>query len=454
MKPHHRFGGPHALGGERHNSDESGWWFERLGRFAPKFAGIALFVLSAFPDVRLALAAQTRQPTTLRTVKLGAYRLAGRTLYIGVEAEPADHPTIQFYDEKTGRTGTLKHISGQEYQTTDSPPVKFVLALPTSQIMEKAFVVENVADRLGASLWYTPEAGRRSTIVLIHGADDETRQMGFLIPYFVSHGLNVVSYDQRGTGESSGNWHFTGPDSKADDVIAVIQKIKSDPAVNAHQIGVWGFSNGGWVAPMVATRFPLAFMILKSAPSETIVENVLYEIGQALREHHRFTPSQVSDALGFECIILLALETNSNWSAAYEALNAAKNQPWFPFMRIPPEMTTPPPQPMLSALRAALIYDPTATLQRVHTPTLALFGALDKNVDSVDSAAKFRKEFNRAGLKDLTILILPGAGHTLERSTTGYEDDPSMPERMVEGYPGAMIHWLNSRSHVGDIAAH
>src|SRR5579863_4723309 len=105
--------------------------------------------------------------------------------------------------------------------------MKFVLDLPISQIAEKGFVVENGADRLGASLWYAPGAGERPTIVLIHGADDETRQMGFLIPYFVSHGLNVVAYDQRGTGESTGNWRFTGPDSKANDVVAVLQKIKS-----------------------------------------------------------------------------------------------------------------------------------------------------------------------------------------------------------------------------------
>jgi len=215
--------------------------------------------------------------------------------------------------------------------------------------------------------------------------------------------------------------------------------------VDAHRIGVWGFSNGGWVAPIVATRFPLAFMVLKSAPSATIAENVLYEIGQALREHGQFRPEQMSAALAFEKKIFLALETNSNWSSAASALDAAKKQPWFPYMRIPPGMTCPPPPPMLSALRAALIYDPTATLQLVRTPTLALFGALDKNVDSAQSAAHFRKAFNHSGLNNLTIVTFPGAGHTLERSMTGYEDDPSIPERMVEGYPEAVIQWLNAR---------
>jgi ketosteroid isomerase-like protein len=32
---HHRFGGHHALGGERHDRDALGRWFERLGRLAP-----------------------------------------------------------------------------------------------------------------------------------------------------------------------------------------------------------------------------------------------------------------------------------------------------------------------------------------------------------------------------------------------------------------------------------
>src|SRR3984885_15610837 len=32
---HHRFGGHHALGGERHDRDALGQWFERLGRLGP-----------------------------------------------------------------------------------------------------------------------------------------------------------------------------------------------------------------------------------------------------------------------------------------------------------------------------------------------------------------------------------------------------------------------------------
>ncbi len=413
---------------------------------AAKCRGQSLFEL---PGSSLAactiLASSKNEHAADLTLKPGAYRVAGGTVYVGIEAEPPDHPEIQYYDAKTRRIGTLERISGQEYRSDSSPKLTFILDSPISPIAEKRFVIDTGPGRIGASLWHAPGAERSSTIILIHGADEETRAMGFIIPYFVSHGLNVITYDQRGTGESTGNWRYTSPDSKADDVLAMLHRIKTDPAVDAHRIGVWGFSNGGWVAPIVATRFPLAFMILKSAPSESIAENVLYEVGQVLREHGRFTQEQTSRALAFERTMLLALQTNSNWSAAAEALSVAEKQPWFPYMRIPAGMTTPPPPAMLAALQAALIYDPTPTLERVRTPTLALFGALDRNLDSADSAARFRKALSRAGLKDLTIVTFPGAGHTLVKSTTGYEDDPSLPERTVEGYPEVMVSWLDAR---------
>lgn len=383
--------------------------------------------------------------STRLTREPDAYRVAGASVYVGIEAEPPDDVTVQYYDAKTRRTGTLVKISGDQYRSNGSPKTTFVLDSPTAQVLETPIIIARGQDHLGASLWHAPGARKRSTILLIHGADDETRSMGFLIPYFVAYGINVVTYDQRGTGESTGNWRFTSPDSKADDIVAILKKVETDPAVDAHRIGVWGFSNGGWTAPIVATRFPLAFMILKSAPSESIAENVLYEVGQALREHRQFTSEQITDALAFERTMLLALQTNSNWDTAGDALNAAKRQPWFSYMRIPPGMTAPPPPPMLVALRAALVYDPTPVLRRVHTPTLALFGALDKNVNPGDSEARLRTAFHQAGMKDLTIVTFPEAGHTLLRSTTGYEDEPLLPERTVAGYPDVMVRWLDAR---------
>ncbi len=255
----------------------------------------------------------------------------------------------------------------------------------------------------------------------------------------------MITYDQRGTGDSAGNWRYASPRSKAADIVSLLLHVQSDPAVDPHRIGAWAASNGGWVAPIVATRFPLAFMILKSTPSGTIADNVLYEIEQDLREGNHFSPRQISDAMAFERKMFAALQNNSNWDEVGKALETARRQPWFSRMRIPPGMTAPPSAPMLAALQGALIYDPTQTLQRVRTPTLAIFGALDRNVDAHASAAGLRVAFGRAGMTDLTIVTLPGANHFLVRSSTGYEDDALSPVRFADAYPQDMIAWLAER---------
>jgi pimeloyl-ACP methyl ester carboxylesterase len=378
----------------------------------------------------------------------GLYMAAGAKVYVGPEADPPNEPSVEYFDAKTRRFGSLKHVSGDTYATSEAPTLTYQLVEPAVTVKEHAFTVDDAGGTLGASLWYsdTNTHAKRPTILLIHGADDETRNMGFIIPYFVAHGVNVVTYDQRGTGQSVGSWRYTGPDSKADDAIAILQALRDDARIDPKRIGVWGPSNGGWVAPIVATRYPLAFMILKSPAAESIEENVLYEIHADLVEHPRFSSDQVAAAMAFERAMFAAIAPDAapNWPAVDEQLSQAKTQPWFSLMRIPPDLTLPPPPPVLAGFRASLIYDPASTLERVKTPTLAIFGALDKNVDARDSAMRLRKAFAVGGNNALKIVTFPNADHVIEASTTGYEATSLSPDRLVPGYPELMIDWLRS----------
>ncbi len=374
----------------------------------------------------------------------GIYEIGRDTVYVGIDGEPSNQPSVEFYDSKTRRLGTLTHVSGDCYRADDSPATTLRLSHPQVAVSERRFSLRDADGVLGFSLWRARHGPAKATIVLIQGADDSTRDMGFLIPYFVAHGLNVVTYDQRGTGSSAGDWHYMSPLSHAQDVLAMIAAFKSDSVVDPKRIGLWAASNGGWVAPIVAVNYPVAFMILKSAPSESIASNVLYEIEQSLREPGTFTAAQIAAAMAFERVMLQSIRTNTGWLAADSALTAAKREPWFPYMRIPPGLSIPPPRPLLAALQASLIYDPRSALVQVRVPTLALFGARDKNVDEATAQTGFRSAFKRAGMKDFTIRVFPNTGHTLVESQTGYMDKPDLPQRYT-GYPEAMSAWLAAR---------
>jgi len=106
----------------------------------------------------------------------------------------------------------------------------------------------------------------------------------------------------------------------------------------------------------------------------------------------------------------------------------------------------PPPADKIAGLRRFVTFDPKETLLKVSsTPTLALYGALDRNVDAADSATHLREYLRRAGNRDVTIKTYPDAGHQLVVSKSGYNGDPTPPERFVAQYPQIMITWLAAR---------
>ena len=156
--------------------------------------------------LQVALLAAVPSLTWAGILSPGLYRdAAGHSVYVGVENEVPDPASNEYFDPITQHTGDLP---------ADSP------YKPLKLIHEDAAVVDAPGGALGVSL-YSMDASKRTTVVLIHGNDPETREMGFLIPYFVLNGINVISYDQRGTGKSSGNWQENGPVQRAADVEAV-----------------------------------------------------------------------------------------------------------------------------------------------------------------------------------------------------------------------------------------
>ena len=359
----------------------------------------------------------------------GAYIAAGHTIYVGVQHDPPDPASNDFFDSISQRTGDL--------QATDDLHLR-------SGISEERRVIEVAPGRLGASLYYAGE-GPRATVILIHGNDPETREMGFIIPFFVCNGVNVISYDQRGVGESSGDWLLNGPGQRADDVEAIYDAMRSDPHVDSQRIGIWAFSNGGWTAPLVSIHRAVAFMILKSAPTESLAQNIDYEVEQMMRRHDAQEASPQALALwhAFE----KSLAGTVSWSYTKRLYDIDSKQPWFQYSLMPDlGISIPPPPAKVAGLRRLVTFDPTETLLKVSsTPTLALYGALDRNVDAAHSAQQLGEYLKRAGDRDVTVKIYPNAGHQLIVSKSGYNGDATPPKRFVADYPQIMITWLAQR---------
>src|SRR5690348_1535297 len=103
---------------------------------------------------------------------------AGTQAYVGIEHELPDAPAAQAYEPATRRLIDAPKMQGWRLQTA---------------IREQRATVKTPQGALGVSLYYSDDR-KRAAVVLVHGNDPETREMGFLIPYFVLHGINVISY--------------------------------------------------------------------------------------------------------------------------------------------------------------------------------------------------------------------------------------------------------------------
>jgi hypothetical protein len=148
----------------------------------------------------LAIGLSLVAPVQASNIAPGLYVASGHTIYVGVLHELPEPPANDFFDSASQRTGELQATPGLHLR---------------SGVLEERHVIKAPLGQLGFSLYYR-DAIPRTTVILIHGNDPETREMGFIVPFFVGNGINVISYDQRGEGESAGGLvsQWTKPESR------------------------------------------------------------------------------------------------------------------------------------------------------------------------------------------------------------------------------------------------
>ncbi|MEE1784475.1 prolyl oligopeptidase family serine peptidase [Streptomyces sp. SP17BM10] len=207
---------------------------------------------------------------------------------------------------------------------------------------------------------------------------------------FARAGIATLVYDKRTTGYSTLHRDFG---LLADDAAAGLEVLRSHPGVRPGAVGLWGFSEGGWVAPLVANRSTdAAFVITIGGPGLTPLRTQLWGLDTHLA--HRGAPASLRRAVDG------------------------------PFTRL---------------LGAAGVFpegehDPLPALDHLRQPVLALWGEHDGIVPPKESAEIFRRELAGAGNEHATIGFVPGAGHTGRRTTDGV-DGP--------GYLDAMTAWTS-----------
>src|SRR5262249_26381949 len=129
--------------------------------------------------------------------------------------------------------------------------------------------------RLAATLTLPDGVSRAPAVVLVTGSGPQDRDecvfgvrpFRELAAHLARHGIASLRYDDRGTAKATGTFRGATTDDFADEARAAIRFLATRSDIDSRRIGVLGHSEGGIVAPLVASRDPdVAFIVLWAAP--------------------------------------------------------------------------------------------------------------------------------------------------------------------------------------------
>jgi pimeloyl-ACP methyl ester carboxylesterase len=225
------------------------------------------------------------------------------------------------------------------------------------------------------------KGGKHPALVFTHGGGAQLREVYWGLGYlYAARGFAVLSYDKRGVGKSTGNWREASFEDLADDAVAAAKFLQARTDIAANQIGFLGQSQGGWIAPLAASRFPdSAFAIALSggglSPAETELFDTEYELTKA-----GYAANEIKDALAFQKLkneIIASPDSNDKWEQYAKLRLSAKDQKWFRHPGIDVFGAEKRADGFWTYMRKFYFYDPAPTLRTSKAPLLAIFGELD-----------------------------------------------------------------------------
>jgi alpha-beta hydrolase superfamily lysophospholipase len=328
------------------------------------------------------------------------------------------------------------------YQEGDRPPVRAL----RREVLREDVSFRNGDMTLTGTVTLPTTKGPHPAIVLIHGSGPEDRNfLGPWIDFFARQGLAVLSYDKRGTGTSAGDWKQSGIDDLAGDAQAAFRYLAGRTGVDPKRIGLFGISQGGWIAPLVASRHPeVAFIVLHAGAGVPVVRQ-----GELLLEHelraYGLPEEQIAEALAHQRLDDEFTRNGQGWEKLQESYRKASEAK--------ADWLISEPQPADSWFRTMyrkmMDFDPVPFWRQVKCPVLAFFGEMDHNVPPRPNVEILERTFASAGHENHSIVVLPQANHLFLQAETGVMTEYPRLKGFVPGYFEQLGSWIQRVAYRG-----
>lgn len=303
---------------------------------------------------------------------------------------------------------------------------------------EKTF--ENGPTKLSGTLYLARGGKSQSAIVVTHAAAAPLRDLPLyrhLKEMLPALGIAVFVYDRRGSGKSGGDLQTSDYAVLADDAIAAVRMLKADARIDRQRVGIWGLSQGGWLALLAASRSSEpAFIVAASAPLVSPDVQMMFRSINALRVQG-YSQADIDQMTATRKAVDDYMRGTGDRATAQRLVDAAKTKPWFKLLYMGETVT----DRATSRWRKEIEFDPLRTLDGVKIPALVIYGALDPVVPVAVSVERLRAAYPK-----LDVVVIAGADHAMQVSVPPQvQMDPArINEEAPESaeYFGVLASWL------------
>jgi pimeloyl-ACP methyl ester carboxylesterase len=359
-------------------------------------------------------------------------------------------------------------FSDQSRQEHSKKKNKEVEALMYKQ-KEVTFTNKDIT--IAGTLTIPEKPGRYPAVVLLAGSgplnrDEEVfgmKPFRIIADHFTQKGFAVLRYDARGVGGSTGNFYQSTFYDFAEDALAAIHYLKSQKDINPAQIGLCGHSQGGVVAPIVASRSDdVAYIICIAGAGQTGEEGFITQ-NELISKLEGATEKDIEELTQIQKQLFELIRKDENPDKFKPLLMRMANK----HMKIQGKRGEREEGDIKRALeektgclltlygspwgRFFLDYDPKPVLEKVKCPVLLLFGGLDQQVALEPNKRAMIESLKRGGNNDITIKIFPKANHVFQSAITGHPSEyAKLPKEFIPGFLEFMSDWLLQRGNRGE----
>ena len=277
------------------------------------------------------------------------------------------------------------------------------------------FVNQTTNDSLAGTLTL-PSTPYKAIAILLSGSGPTTRDgdafghkvLAVIADQLTRNGIGVLRFDDRGVGESTGDFSTATSQDFATDANAAYRFLNNQQRFKDKKVGFIGHSEGGFIGAIASAKNPdVSFLISLAGPGTTGAD-ILIDQSYYIQKLRGVDAATLANSDKIQRNIMNAIKSNiseddlatllKNSGIPEKQARAQSKQlssPWFQYF---------------------IKTDPKLFLSQLSMPMLALSGSLDSQVLAEKNIAGIEKAVTK---NMLTTRIYPGLNHLFQPAKTG-----------------------------------